>query len=173
MEEITHLYRERHYSHNDRFCKWFERCPVVKKSLRFVTVRSQTYSTISYPGGDFRIPIESLLAAGYHHHTRHGERFWLEQPEQGDLFPTQQLLDTRSALDYEAIAMGWDMDRPLHELEEWQRWCYFISAQSKQSLRMVVDRWKFGGQSAIDEMIQEVVADRQRWLMELINKDEQ
>jgi hypothetical protein len=56
---ITKVFRARHYWFNgDRV--WFEESPAVHETDRFITVRSVTYSTIQYPGGDFRLSKQNL-----------------------------------------------------------------------------------------------------------------
>lgn len=170
MRNILYVFRERHYYHH-RSCVWFERCPVIKQTGSYVTVKSESFKTLQYPGGEFRLSIAKLQQDGFHHHHRHGERFWLHQPRQGDLFPSEQLLLMRSAVYYEALGMNWDMSKPLHQLEEWQGVCYILAKFLEKPLREVVDRWKLGGESAVKAMWKEVQHKRDEAIRRL-SRDE-
>lgn len=154
---IERVFRERHYWRAG--CrKWFESCPVIKQSPKFIKVRSENYPALQYPGGEFRLEVARLLADGVHHHTRHGERFWLEQPCQGDLFPSEELMGTPLAIEYEAMAVGWlEPGQKWHSLPNfWQRELIVIAMELDHPLRQIIDRWKFGGESALQQMWAEV-----------------
>jgi len=108
--EQTVLYRERRYSVNGRWFSWYEPCPILKHSPKFITVISQTFAGSSlYPGGTFKLRRSSLIATGKCYHSRHGEYFFLTQPEQGALFPSDDVLTVKPAIELEAKALGWNL----------------------------------------------------------------
>lgn len=134
---IKSVFRERHYwFHGDRI--WFEECPVIAETALYITVRSQTFDTIQYPGGDFRLDKENLLRSGKKYHSRHGEWFHLEKPRLGDLFPSKELLQTPDFLMQEAAALGWDVSVPLHQWNEEDKACWMYCFTTKKPLTEAV-----------------------------------
>jgi hypothetical protein len=143
----------RYWFHGDRV--WFEECPVVHETKSFVTVRSATYPTIQYPGGDFRLDKENLLSSGQKYHSRHGEYFHLVKPRLGDLFPSRELLDSPDFVMQEAAALGWDVTKPLHEWAEGDKACYLLAIISKRPLAECVKILAQHGLHGVEQEIYE------------------
>jgi hypothetical protein len=163
---IEKIYRERRYTYANQWCSWFEPCPVIHETARFIIVRSQTYETIAYLGGDFRLDKSKLLSFGKQYHSRHGEWFYLEQPRQGDLFPSKELLTTPDFVLQEAAAIGWDTALLIHEWAEWQKTAWLHAKLTKTSLRCSIDIWKRGGVGALELALQaHHVEERRRTMM--------
>jgi hypothetical protein len=68
----------------------------------------------------------------------------------------------------EAKDRGWDMDRPKWELEEWQRDCFLIAKFLDQSLGVIVNRWKIGGEAELSKMWAEVRAKDREFIDNLL-----
>jgi hypothetical protein len=162
---ITKVFRARHYwFHGDRV--WFEECPVVHESDRFVTVRSVTYPAIRYSGGDFRLDKENLLKSGKKYHSRHGEYFYLNKPRQGDLFPSKELLESPDFIMQEAASLGWDVTIPLHKWSEGDKACWLLAFTSKMLLKDAVKLLAHKGLDGVNEEIYRVnCIERERMLM--------
>jgi hypothetical protein len=162
---ITKVFRARHYWFNgDRV--WFEECPAVHETDRFVTVRSVTYPTIQYPGGNFRLDKENLLKSGKKYHSRHGEYFYLTKPRQGDLFPSKELLESPDFIMQEAASLGWDVTTPLHEWSEEDKACWLLAFTSKILLKDAVKLLAHKGLDGVNEEIDRVNRiERERTLM--------
>jgi hypothetical protein len=152
MSEIKSVYRGRHYwFHGDRV--WFEECPVVHETNMFITVRSLTYPTIQYPGGDFRLSERNIKKFGKLYHSRHGEYFYLGKPRLGDLFPSKELLDSPDFVTQEAAALGWDISKPLHEWAEEDKACYILATTSKKPLAECVKLFAHHGIYGVEHAI--------------------
>jgi hypothetical protein len=162
---ITKVFRARQYWFNgDRV--WFEECPVVHESDRFVTVRSVTYPTIRYPGGDFRLSKQNLEKFNELYHSRHGEYFYLNKPRQGDLFPSKELLESPDFIMQEAASLGWDVTTPLHEWSEEDKACWLLAFTSKILLKDAVKLLAHKGLNGVNEEIDRVNRiERERTLM--------
>lgn len=125
------LYRARRYSVNGRWFTWYEACPVIRHSSKRIVVVSQDFPNSKlYPGGEFQIDRHSIVTTGKAYHSRHGEYFYLDKPEQGDLFPSQDVVSTASALELEAKAIGWD----LQNLSDEQLEAYVFAIKNGVSL---------------------------------------
>ncbi|HEY9657629.1 MAG TPA: hypothetical protein V6C65_04130 [Allocoleopsis sp.] len=131
-----------------------------------VVVKSETYSTLQYPGGEFRLSIPVLTRQGYHWHSRHGEYFWLKPPTLGDLFPTLQVLEMPPAIDYEAQDLGWDLEKRI-SWHEWQQQCYLLAKFLKKPLRQIVDIWRIGGESRLAQLWADYKAEEDRKIQEI------
>jgi hypothetical protein len=165
---IETVYRDRQYTYADQWCSWFEPCPVVHETERFITVRSQTYETIAYPGGNFRLDKGNLLRSGKKYHSRHGEWFYLERPRQGDLFPSKELLETADFVLQEAAAIGWDITVPIREWAEWQKMAWLYAKLAKVPLRRSVDLWKSGGLGALELALRDHYGEQQLRMMAMV-----
>jgi hypothetical protein len=165
---IETVYRDRRYTYASQWCSWFEPCPVIHETERFITVRSQTYETIAYPGGDFRLDKENLLRSGKKYHSRHGEWFYLEKPRQGDLFPSKELLETADFVLQEAAAIGWDITVPIREWTEWQKMAWLYAKLAKVPLRKSVDLWKSGGLGALELALRDHYGEQQLRMMAMV-----
>jgi hypothetical protein len=65
----------------DGWKTYYEPCPVIKRTAKFITVKSETIpNSPFYAGGDFRLSIEDLHRDGKVYHSRHGEYFYLNPP---------------------------------------------------------------------------------------------
>jgi hypothetical protein len=65
----------------DGWKTYYEPCPVIKRTAKFITVKSETIpNSPFYAGGDFRLSIEDLQRDGKVYHSRHGEYFYLNPP---------------------------------------------------------------------------------------------
>ena len=106
----------------------------MHETKMFITVRSLTYPTIQYPGGDFRLSKRNLSKFGKLYHSRHGEYFYLDKPSQGDLFPSRELLDSPSFVMQEAAALGWNTSKPLYEWGDGDKACYLLAILSQKPL---------------------------------------
>lgn len=170
---IKSVFRARHYwFQGDRV--WFEECPAIKETEQYVTVRSVTYSTIQYPGGDFRLKKKSLKDLGKRYHSRHGEYFYLNKPFQGDLFPSKELLESPDFILQEAAALGWDFSIPLHEWSEDDKACYLLAFASKILLKDAVKMLAHKGLKGVEEEIAKAVQkQRQRDLMLILAEADQ
>ena len=157
---ITKLYRERRYTYANEWKCWFEPCEVIARTAKTITARSQSFSTLP-DGGDFRLKLPQLMQDGHYHHSKAG-KFWVVQPCLGDLFPSQQLLDTPDFVMQEAVALGWVVSQPIHAWEEWQKQAWMVAMLTKKPLAECVKAWRFGGQSAIDQMMADYRAQYQR-----------
>lgn len=141
--EIIELYRARRYYHNNKYCTWYELCKTIKITPKFIVVNSEDYpKSPLYPGGEFQVNRKRIEETGKAYHSRHGEYFFLEKPEQGDLFPSQQILTMPSALNYEAKQIGWDAETG--NWNAWQKECFVFANVTGHSLREAVDLWKAG-----------------------------
>jgi hypothetical protein len=162
---ITKVFRARQYWFNGA-CVWFEECPVVHETDRFITVRSITYSTIQYPGGDFRLSKQNLEKFNELYHSRHGEYFYLNKPRQGDLFPSKELLESPDFIMQEAASLGWDVTTPLHEWSEEDKACWLLAFTSKILLKDAVKLLAHKGLNGVNEEIDRVNRiERERTLM--------
>jgi len=165
MSEIKSVFRARHYwFHGDRV--WFEECPVVHETDMFITVRSASFYTIQYPGGDFRLSERNIKKFGKLYHSRHGEYFYLDKPRLGDLFPSKELLDSPDFVMQEAAALGWDISKPLHEWAEGDKACYLLAIVSKRPLTEGVKLLAHHGADGVELAIYEFnMQQRERDLM--------
>jgi hypothetical protein len=92
-----------------------------------IKIVSQTFpDSPLYPGGTFNLDRMALTNHGKCYHSRHGEYFYLEKPEQGALFPSADIFGMPSALDQEAKALGWD----LKALDDRQFAAYVLALQT-------------------------------------------
>jgi hypothetical protein len=88
---------------------WYEECPVLRHTTKYVVIESKDYpGTPLKPGGKFSIPREALIQTGKAYHSRYGEYFYLEKPDQGFLFPSKDVMDSEDALISELKALGWE-----------------------------------------------------------------
>lgn len=124
------VYRGRRYFRNG-IKTWYEPCSVVKHTAKFIVVQSEAFpGSPLYPGGEFYLNRSALTKDGFAYHSRHGEYFYLEQPELGDLFPSMSVLGMKSAAKYDAEARGWNVEN--------------ISTLSKEQLRAFIMAEAYG-----------------------------
>jgi hypothetical protein len=82
---------------------------VLHHTTKYVVIESKDYpGTPLKPGGKFSIPREALIQTGKVYHSRYGEYFYLEKPDQGFLFPSKDVMDSEDALISELKALGWE-----------------------------------------------------------------
>lgn len=115
---VSKVYRERRFWKNGWQC-WYEECPVIRHTNKFVVVHSETYpDTPLYPGGEFSLNRQKLIQDGKSYHSRHGEYFYLEKPSQGFLFPSKDVMESPDPLITELKSLGWEQynltDEQLH-----------------------------------------------------------
>lgn len=114
------LYRARRY-YRDRWCVWYEPCPILKLTARYIVVESADYpDSPLYKGGQFSVNRKQIEDNGKAYHSRHGEDFYLTPPSLGDLFPSKEIMATPDAVTMEAIQLGWNVE-PLWGMNEWQK----------------------------------------------------
>jgi hypothetical protein len=53
---------------------------------------------------------------GKAYHPKHGEWFYLENPKQGDLFLSKDVITATPAVEIEAKSMDWDLHNLVHYL---------------------------------------------------------
>lgn len=148
------IYRGRVYFLHGHQQTWYELCPVIKRTKKFVVVESGDFpESPLYRGGTFHLDAEQLQREGKAYHSRHGEYFHVEKPETGALFPSKELLSTPDWTTLEAQAMGWDITIPHCEWNDWQKDCWFLASILKMPLREVVNRWKSG---ELDDLFEKV-----------------
>jgi hypothetical protein len=117
---------------------------VTKITTKYIVVKSQDFpKSPLYAGGCFNVNRKQIEEKGKAYHSRHGEYFYLSQPDVGDLFPSEQILLMPDAVTTEAIQLGWNTE-PLWEMNEWQKDCYLYASLAKTPLRQTVDLWKSG-----------------------------
>ena len=138
------LYRARRYFRH-KYCTWYEQCPVMKITSKYITVDSGDFpGSPLYKGGRFQVNRGQIEETGKAYHSRHGEYFHLEKPELGDLFPSKDLIEMPDAVTAEAQQIGWDTSIPLWEWNEWQKDCYLYATLASTTLRQAIDLWKSG-----------------------------
>lgn len=149
------LYRACRYWFGGDWRIWYERCPITARTISTLTVQSETFpDSPLYPGGKFRVSRCNIETDGKAYHSRHGEYFYTEPQPDAFLFPSKQLLETEDYAMVEARRKGWN--GPMLCWEEWQRNCWLYATLLKEPLQNIIDRWKFGGESAFIEMMAEV-----------------
>ncbi len=154
MTTPTTLYRARRYSLHGYWRTWYEPCPVIAVTSMFITVSSESYpESPLYRGGDFRLSRHAIEKHGQAYHSRHGEYFFTEPQSDAFLFPSKDVLESEDFVTIEARNLGWWGDPPAWN--SWQRLCFMYATLLKTPLRQVVDRWRFGGDSAFEEMAAE------------------
>lgn len=133
------LYRERRYSCKGTWYSWFEPCPVVHETPKYVVVKSINYpESPLYPGGEFHVNKKQLQEKGKAYHSRHREYFFVAPLNVGNLPFNQDVLETPDLVTLEAKAMGWNTDVPAYKWEEWQRDCFLLATVLKIPLKIVV-----------------------------------
>ena len=149
------IYRCRRYSYHDGWKAWYEPCPVLKRSPKFVVIESQDFpESPLYRGGRFSLSRQSLEANGKAYHSRHGEWFFLEPQRDAFLFPSKDILETKDFTTLEAERIGWDC--ALGNWEEWQVRCWLCAKSLNIPLREAIDRWRLGGNAGIAAMEREI-----------------
>lgn len=133
--DVSFVYRERRFYKNGWQC-WYEECPIISHTARFIIVSSKTYpDSPLYAGGMFYLNREKMIRERKCYHSRYGEYFYLEKPSQGFLFPSQDVMNSLDPLLSELEYLGWER----YNLTQDQLRIYVVSSILKTNISSVMN----------------------------------
>lgn len=107
IDAIAHLYRGRRYWTTDGWQTYYEPCPVVKRSEKYLTVQSEEIDIAGfYKGGTFKLKKSDLKANGKTYHSRHGEYFYVIALSDRAPLPTSAVLSTNPQPESGSMVLG-------------------------------------------------------------------